>query len=527
MPWDPNDPNQDGQNPNAGDQSDAASQARNVAGLNQGIDQLVRSRPAVAAWLSAHNGGRNLSASDQSQLWQLIQQNGIQTGMLEIGDDGHFTAGTNHTVRDIVVGLTIAFGPLAVATAIPAVAGAVGGTGATVAGVEGGAYGVGADAVAALGTGAMATVPVTAATTAAINTAAATIGPTAAKAAAAKVAASGGVVTTENILKTANTGGYSTDANGVVTDAANVPPDSSGISGSRGVTYGDILKYALPQVGQVINGVIQSKATGAASDAQQKYLEEALAYQKEQDAYTRATDAARYSDTRGDLAARLALEAQRYGAYQGRIKGFIDNGQNSNDRMSALLGLSPRANVGSSAPSYASRASDSGSQGGPVTPDITAGLDANYKALGLTAGGRGSGPTDRAYYADQIAATGGLTEANKGYWFGTNGRIASDAAKAGLKGTPAAPTVPTSPPPVTTQPQARAASVLMRAPDGSSQSVPANQVDHYTQRGATPIDQGTGATVQMRGPDGSVKTVPADQVPHYQQLGATVLGVAA
>lgn len=54
----------------------------------------------------------------------------------------------------------------------------------------------------------------------------------------------------------------------------------------------------------------------------------------------------------------------------------------------------------------------------------------NYQALGVQPTGPGSGPTDAAYYAKQIAATGGLTPDNTKYWFGPSGRIASDLAKA-------------------------------------------------------------------------------------------------
>jgi|SRR5579872_6668945 len=76
----------------------------------------------------------------------------------------------------------------------------------------------------------------------------------------------------------------------------------------------------------------------------------------------------------------------------------------------------------------------------PLDPSaIQAQLTANYKSLGLTPTGPGTGPTDIAYYAKQIAATGGLTPQNSAYWFGPSGRIASDAAKAksGTMGTTA------------------------------------------------------------------------------------------
>ncbi len=62
---------------------------------------------------------------------------------------------------------------------------------------------------------------------------------------------------------------------------------------------------------------------------------------------------------------------------------------------------------------------------------ITAALTDNYKKLGTAPTGRGTGPTDIAYFADQIQKTGGLTPGNTGYWFGPSGRIAQELAKAG------------------------------------------------------------------------------------------------
>ncbi len=95
--------------------------------------------------------------------------------------------------------------------------------------------------------------------------------------------------------------------------------------------------------------------------------------------------------------------------------------------------------------------SASGAPGSTTAPDgstpagtdpITAQLTANYKALGVAPTGRGTGPTDIAYYADQIAKTGGATPQNLAYWMGPQGRIATDLAKAkgGGAATPAAPT---------------------------------------------------------------------------------------
>ena len=60
------------------------------------------------------------------------------------------------------------------------------------------------------------------------------------------------------------------------------------------------------------------------------------------------------------------------------------------------------------------------------TDPTTQALLENYKSLGKTPTGAGSGPTDLAYFAKRIAETGGLTDANKAYWFGPTGRIAQE-----------------------------------------------------------------------------------------------------
>lgn len=128
MPYDPNDPNQGSQAP--------GSEGNPYAGGSSGsVDALIRSRPAVQQWLSAHNDGKNLSPSDQQQLMSLIQQQGIDTKMLEYdGNTGTFNSGTGHTLRDIAYGSLMAFGPVLASWAIPAMmgtGGAAGTTGAT------------------------------------------------------------------------------------------------------------------------------------------------------------------------------------------------------------------------------------------------------------------------------------------------------------------------------------------------------------------------------------------------------------
>jgi hypothetical protein len=251
----------------------------------------------------------------------------------------------------------------------------------------------------------------------------------------------------------------------------------------------------LPVAGGLISSKIAADASANASAAQTKYLEDALAYEKENDLYKRGVDAA-----------AVQKEAARYGDYQSRISPFIDNGISSNDRMSSLVGLPARTGATSGgAYSYGGygggggSSSGGGSQGVPITPQITQKILDNYKSLGLTPTGSGTGPTDTAYFAEKYAATGGSTPDNDSYWFGPNGRIAKEARQAGVtfgtpaptsptSQTPAAPASPatTSAPPITGAPVAKAL-VTLRAPDGSTRDVSPDQVDQYLARGATRV----------------------------------------
>jgi hypothetical protein len=263
---------------------------------------------------------------------------------------------------------------------------------------------------------------------------------------------------------------------GFVGGAAGVGPTSSyvsrlatlgGDSGGGGAMSGlggDAARYGLQYGGNLAGQLIQAHAAGKASDAQQKYLEEALAYQKEQDTYIRTRQ------TGLD-----AQEVSRYGDYQGRIAPFIANGTSSNDRMAALLGLPARSG------------GSSGSSGG------------------------NSMPGDPIAYADRLSAADKLkvdallkasnSNDNPAYWYGVNAqhggfdatgadwnqhRISiGDGVGKGYAGAPTAP--PTAQTPMS---PASTAMVTMRAPDGSQKSVPQSQVAAYTAKGATVIGAG-------------------------------------
>lgn len=469
MGYDPNDPNQGSQDPNSGaggtgDFSNPGEQDRLKASLGQGIDQLIKSRPAIAQWLATHNGGRNLSDVAKAELYGLIRSQGIDTTLVELKDDGHFTAGTDHTGRDILSGLLLAFGPVAVVAAIPAVAGIVGAAGAPAAGATG------AGGASAVGAGAA---PLAATTTVPAVGALATggtglVGGTAPLAASATTSAVGG-------LAPALSSGSSTAP--FVAGGGNSIYGPTAATGGSAVT--DALKTAIPTAGNIVSGLIQANAAGNASDKQIAYLEEALAYQKEQDAQNR------------QLAAnKVQLEANRYATYSGNTAPFIANGVTSGNRMTALLGLPQGApSAGGGPVGGGSGGSGGGTNGVSLTPDITAKVNDYYKSIGVTPTGPGSGPTDAAYYAGKVAETGGLTPDNIGYWFGPSGRIASDLGKAGVKtGTPPPPS---GAPPATygTQPPPSSApsTVTLKAPDGSTKQVPSSQLSYWLGKGAQQV----------------------------------------
>jgi hypothetical protein len=465
-----------------GGQSEATIDQANIA---------MRASPWYQDQMRAWNqdpGHPTLQAWQRDQLTRAAQANGyiVDQGHIEMDDHGNFNP-IGHKLRNTIIVIGLAAATVATMGAAGAFAGAAGagtgaaaGTGATVAGVEGGAAGLSSGALAGLGTGAMGATALPAlGTVAGVGGAAAAGGPVLEGIAAGGGGAStaipvGTTLSSASAIEAAKAAGYTIDANGVVTDAANVPPDYFDPGSASTRSYADILKYGLPTAGSIVGSLIAANASGNASAAQQKYLEDALAYEKENDLYNR-----------GVAANKVALEAGRYADYTGRITPFVQNATSSNDRMAALLGLPARPTVpsssGGSYPSYGTQTP----QGVAVSPQLTQRILDNYKSLGLTPTGPGSGPTDSAYYATQYAATGGSNPDNDRYWFGPQGRVATDAQKAGLTfGTPTPPPIssPSGAPPVQGAPVARSL-VSIRQPDGSIRTVPADQVDQYLQRG--------------------------------------------
>lgn len=246
--------------------------------------------------------------------------------------------------------------------------------------------------------------------------------------------------------------------------AATIAGGGAAASGGLG-RYSDLLRYGLPVAGNLVGGIIQANAEGRASDAQQRYLEEALAYEKEKDAYDRSRTA------------RLdALEMSRYGDFQGRIAPFIANGVSSNDRMAALLGLPARAGGGGSV--------GGGPSGDPKT----------Y--------------ADRLSAADKLKVDALLRASNSSddpeYWYGVN------AMHGGFDAT---------------GPDWNARRISTGEGVGRGYKGPGVPVS--VGAGQTPAAAASTALVSMRAPTGEIKQVKQADVPYYEQRGATVIQGAA
>jgi hypothetical protein len=459
-----------------GGQSEATIDQANIA-----MRAMPWYQDQMRAWGMDPGHPGNLSDSQRTQLTRAAQANGfvVDEGNIEMDDHGNFNP-IGHKLRNTLIVAGLAAATIATMGAAGVFAGGAGvgaGAGSAAGGVlEGTAAGAGGST--ALAAGVPAGVGAVEGGAYGLSDAAlASMGGAAGTGAGVGAGAGAGA---------AGAGAFDAAGNFIGNSTYYIPAGGGGASLAT-----DLLKYALPTAGGIAGSLIAANASGNASAAQQKYLEEALAYEKENDLYNR-----------GVAAQKVQLEAGRYADYTGRITPFVANATSANDRMSSLLGLPPRpagtyspGGAGSSGSSYGTQTPS----GVAVSPQLTQRILDNYKALGLTPTGPGSGPTDSAYYTQQYAGTGGSTAANDAYWFGPQGRIATDAQKAGLSFTPGAPppTAPTTPPtsptpgpaPITGAPVAKSL-VQLRAPDGSVRGVPPDQVDQYLARGATRVEAG-------------------------------------
>jgi hypothetical protein len=182
----------------------------------------------------------------------------------------------------------------------------------------------------------------------------------------------------------------------------------------------------------------QTQAANYAADLQAKAAAQALQFQQQQSALDQANFLKTQNANYGQF---QTASNENYGQYAAGAQTDYDRWalhQNNMGYLGQLLGLParqlPAANIAAppvyGANPFATSGSGSASSGAP-TQSIMDALTKNYKTLGYSPTGPGTGPTDIAYMADAINKTGGLTADNQGYWLGPNGRIAQELAKAG------------------------------------------------------------------------------------------------
>jgi hypothetical protein len=183
------------------------------------------------------------------------------------------------------------------------------------------------------------------------------------------------------------------------------------------------------------NTDLQVAAANHAADVQAKSAADALAFQKAQAETdwqnSQVTNRANYDQwaaaegRKSGLGALIGLGPRDIPAYQPGIDpGFTTGATPSSTPTSPLT------------PQAGTPGASAGSSGDPVMDAAIA----NYKALGVSPTGQGSGPTDIAYFVNKIKQTGGLTPQNTAYWFGPQGRIAKE-----LQGGVPAQTTPAAP----------------------------------------------------------------------------------
>lgn len=323
---------------------------------------------------------------------------------------------------------------------------------------------------------------------------------------------------------TAGVGGAATAA-GAATGATYGAAGASGLAAAAGGSslIDNILKYGVPIAGQVIGGVLQNNAAGKASDAQQKYLEEALAYQKEQDtlnrarqtgldqlakdqdarnfAFTQGVDSRNYQTSQEHYRNNVGTEAGRYGDFSNNIAPFVASGSAANARAAKLLGLdttsfqtAPRSGSRDFTPSFTNFASygPQGPQGTPVP------VDAETKAAIAAALKQANSSDTQAGWENYLSQAGDSSSKNWDYWAH---RIATgEGVGKGYAGM-AQPTIYTAP------------NALPRAGGDPTQQTPAPT---------------NAPMITIQAPNGATKQVPADQAKHWQKQGAKILdGVAA
>lgn len=173
----------------------------------------------------------------------------------------------------------------------------------------------------------------------------------------------------------------------------------------------------------------QADAATKAAELQKQSNDAALQFQKEQAQRDLDQANAMAQANYGQWAARegrISSIGQALGLPGRDIPAYTPIPGSTGSGMPASQSAAPTTTVGSA---VGATGSD------PVTQAV---LD-NYKSLGASPTGPGTGPTDYQYFVQKINETGGLTPQNSSYWFGPQGRIAKEISQAGAGGGAASP----------------------------------------------------------------------------------------
>lgn len=394
------------------------------------IDQVniaMRASPVWNSWMQQHGinpGSVHLNDSQKNGLAKSLELAGfpLPDGW-EIDNSGNIREET-HKLRNtaIIAGATAAavFGGPAVYAAL-----AHGGTTGAAAGFSTGLGSTGAASTAGAlaGYGTVAPAVTGFSTGAALTGAGSTAGMLSGYGAVEAPSVLGSTATTGAVggLAPALTSGSSTAGFGGAGGGTSIYGAGARAAGAGSGLGSEALRYGLGTGGNIVGSLIQANATRDATAAQQKYLEEALAYAKEQDAYARQV-----------AAQKVQLEAGRYSDYTGRIAPYLATGSDANTRMASLLGL-----PSGSAP--------------PANP-----MGASSAAPRITT----NDPQSHVYPTPPVS--------------GPPTTVPSPGVPPGA-GVPNPYDVP----------RGTSGMVLMAAPDGTQRQIPASQVQHYLSRGAS------------------------------------------
>jgi hypothetical protein len=353
----------------------------NAAQANQ-ASQFMRAQPWYQDFLKSQGQNPNnvhLTKDQSFQLLQLARQKGVGISTkYSLDSSGNIVSegmpgwekaviGAGIVAAGIVLAPAViaAFGSEAAATSA-ATAAAAGDTSAaaalTSAGVEAGAVsGLGAAALpgagTALGGAALAPVATLASAAGGAGAAASDVGAGAAPALASSTIAPTGALVGAPTTAADASGAFDAAGNFIGQSTYNTGADVASGAAASGGGIGDILRYAVPTAGSVIGGLIQANASSNASAAQQKYLQEALDYEKQRDA------------------AAIALEGSRYSNYSANIAPYLATGNSANARMTSLLGLpaSPTSTAPSVTYQPSATSTGAGATIGAPTASVTTG----------------------------------------------------------------------------------------------------------------------------------------------------------